>query len=147
MDRIKVSIGHSIDIDTALEKALKNIKRPTAVITFFSSRFDPNEIYKKIREKVGDKVDILGASTAGEISNVMSDCQANTVSIAVIESPYVNIGVGVGKDMSKNVEAATYTTKDSFVGIVIEGTVGTGITSTVNFCIEVNSIAIYDSQS
>ena len=109
MDRIKVSIGHSIDIDTALEKALKNIKRPTAVITFFSSRFDPNEIYKKIREKVGDKVDILGASTAGEISNVMSDCQANTVSIAVIESPYVNIGVGVGKDMSKNVEAATYT--------------------------------------
>lgn len=108
MDRIKVSIGHSTDIDIALKKALKNVKRPIAVITFFSSRFNPNEVYQKIRDSVGEKVDILGASTAGEISNVMSDCQANTISIAVIESPYVNIGVGVGKDMSKDVEKATY---------------------------------------
>ena len=108
MDRIKVSVGHSTDIDAALNYALKDIKRPTAIITFFSSRYNPEEIYRKIRDKVGDKVDIVGTSTAGEISNIKTDCQANTVSIVAVESPYLNIGVGVGENLSKNVKEATY---------------------------------------
>ncbi len=108
MDKINVSIGHSTDIDTALEDALKSIKRPTLIMTFFSTKFNPYEVYQKIREKVGKNVDIVGNSTAGEISNKMSDCKVDTISIIALESPYINIGVGVGENLSKNVKEATY---------------------------------------
>ncbi len=108
MDRIKVSIGHSTDINTALEEALKGIKRPNIIITFFSSKFNPYEVYQKIRDKVGKNVDIVGNSTAGEISNKISDCKVDTISIIALESPYINIGVGVGENLSEGVEKATY---------------------------------------
>ena len=109
MDRIKVSIGHSENIDIAIKEALEELKRPpNIVMTFFSVNFNPKEIYRKIREKVGENTEIIGCSTGGEISNILTDCKTNTVSIIALESPYMNIGVGVGKNLSKNPKGATY---------------------------------------
>ena len=108
MDRIRVSVGHAMDIDTALKDALKNVKRPNILLTFFSSKFNPYEVYDRLRKEVGDKVDIVGTSTAGEISNIKTDCQVNSIAIIAIESPYINIGVGVGENVSQNVKDATY---------------------------------------
>ncbi|RUM61144.1 MAG: hypothetical protein DSY66_02750, partial [Persephonella sp.] len=106
MNRVKVSIGHSGNLDKAINKALEKVKNPNLIIVFFSPKFNPNEIYTKIRDKVGKNTEIIGTSTAGEISNE-TDCSVHTVSIAAIESPYINIGVGVGKDLSKNILYAT----------------------------------------
>jgi len=106
LNRVKVSIGHSGNLDKAINKALEKVKNPNLIIVFFSPKFNPNEIYTKIRDKVGKNTEIIGTSTAGEISNE-TDCSVHTVSIAAIESPYINIGVGVGKDLSKNILYAT----------------------------------------
>ena len=106
MKKLKASVGHSDNIDDAIKDALKDVKNPNIVITFFSSKFDPYKVYSKIKSYVDKNTEIVGASTAGEISS-KTDCRVNTISIMAIESPYINIGIGVGENLSKDIKRAT----------------------------------------
>ncbi len=104
MGKLKIGVGHSTNIKEALKQALKDANEPDLVITFFSPIYDPYELYQTIRNEVGKHAHIVGNSSAGEISNVLGDCQTHSVVIMALESPYINIGIGVGENLSKNPE-------------------------------------------
>lgn len=115
MKNLKVGIGHSNCVETATRDALKGQKNPTFILTFFSSIFDPNEIYFRIRSIVGKNVPIIGNSTAGEISNVQGDCETHSIVVMSIESPFINVGVGVGKNLSHHpYQAAEEALKEAY---------------------------------
>ena len=115
MGNIKIGIGHSTNVKTALKEALKEVNEPDFVITFFSSQFNPNEVYRTIRNEVGKNTHIVGNTSAGEISSKMGDCQTNSIVIMALESPYLNIGIGVGENLSTNPElAASQSVKSAY---------------------------------
>jgi len=115
LGNIKIGVGHSINIKSALNDALKGVNEPDLVITFFSSIFDPQEIYRTIRNEVGKNTHIVGNSSAGEISSKLGDCQTNSITVMALESPYLNIGIGVGEGLSKNPElAASQSVKSAY---------------------------------
>ena len=98
---LEVGVGQSTDPTEAIEDALEGCRKPDLTIVFASSDFDPNEVYREIREKVGNS-NIIGGTTAGEFSSVVDKPQKGTVAVMTLKSPYLKVGVGVGEGISKN---------------------------------------------
>jgi len=98
---LKVGVGQSPDPAKAVEEALEGCKNPDLTIVFASSDLDPKEVYREIREKVGDS-NIIGGTTAGEFSSVVVKPRRGTVAVMTLKSPYLKVGVGVGEGISKD---------------------------------------------
>ncbi|WP_172456335.1 FIST signal transduction protein [Methanofervidicoccus sp. A16] len=98
---LEVGIGQSTDPTEAIEEALEGCRKPDLTIVFASSDLDPNEVYREIKEKVGNS-HIIGGTTAGEFSSAVEKPQKGTVAVMTLKSPYLKVGVGVGEGISKN---------------------------------------------
>ncbi len=99
---IQVATSQSNNLDEAISNLLRNIDKPEFIISFFSPNFSAEEIYAKLRKEVGDKVNIIGCSTAGEYTDIRGDCIKGTVAFMAISSPYLNVGVGVSRETEKD---------------------------------------------
>ncbi|CAB3287284.1 conserved protein of unknown function [Methanocaldococcus lauensis] len=100
-DVLKVGVGHSEDPKEAIKMALeKTGGNPDLTIVFSSSNLNPEEVYNAIKEEVGNSA-IIGGTTAGEITNIMEKPTTNTVAVMTLKSPYLKVGVGVGKNLSE----------------------------------------------
>jgi PAS domain S-box-containing protein len=88
----------------AAQQAMTSISKYSlsAVLVFASVQYDLEELLRGIHSVVGD-VPVLGTTTAGEICN---DSLQNSVVVATLASPYLNVRVGVGKGVSKNWQQA-----------------------------------------
>ncbi len=106
---IDVGIGSSKDEDSfragkeAAELAIDGIKgEPTFSIMFSSVRFDLRKLLDGVRSVI--KGNLMGCSDAGEITN---DGVANgSIAVMCIKSDKINVGLGVGEDISKNARKA-----------------------------------------
>jgi len=98
---LEVGVGQSSSPSEALEEALESCRNPDLTIVFASSHFNPHEVYREIREKVGNS-HIIGGTTAGEFSSVVGKPKRGTVAVMTLKSPYLKVGVGVGEGLSKN---------------------------------------------
>ena len=100
IDPLKVGVGISKDPTTAINNALEETKNPTLVIVFSSSELNPNEVYESIKNEVN--CPIVGCSTAGEICSSTGKETTGTVAVMTLESKYLSVGVGVGKNLKEN---------------------------------------------
>lgn len=82
----------------AARQALRSIRRhPVSVLLVFASvRFEPEALLEGIRS-VTSRVPLIGASTAGEICNVL---QKESVVVAALASPYLKVHSAVGRHVS-----------------------------------------------
>jgi len=112
---IKAAIGQSENIDTlaAIEtvifqcqKQLANLQ-PQAGIVFVGVNFDHRLMLDKIHEKFPGLA-LIGCTSAGEFSSSYGFSD-DSISLMVFYSDDVEIGVGVGRSLSDNPEAAIQT--------------------------------------
>lgn len=104
-----VGVGSSNNEDSfkagreAAELAIDGIKgEPTFSIMFSSVRFDLRKLLDGVRSVI--KGNLMGCSDAGEITN--DGVATGSVAVMCIKSDKINVGLGVGKDISKNARKA-----------------------------------------
>ena len=112
---IKVGLGQSESFDTrtAASDVINQCRRqmagnqPQAGIVFAGINFDHRQMLDRIREDF-PSIDLIGCTTAGEFSSNhgFSD---DSIILMVFGSDEIEIGVGVGRNMSKNPNAAIQT--------------------------------------
>jgi len=73
-----------------------------AVVVFASVKYDLKEVLQGIRSIIPDAL-LFGCTTAGEICNGTFH---ESVVVTVLASPYMKVSCGLGKDVSKNRQAA-----------------------------------------
>ncbi|XRO75101.1 FIST signal transduction protein [Methanocaldococcus sp. 28A] len=113
-DVIKVGVGQSENPKEAVKEAIKMSGEPNLTIVFSSSNLNPEEIYNAIKEEVGNSA-IIGGTTAGEFSSAIDKPKTNTVAVMTIKSPYLKVGIGVGKNISeKPFESGKEAIKEAF---------------------------------
>lgn len=108
MKPIDVGIGVSDtgDAETAAKEAVEMAGRPAELgIVFASSHYDPHKIYEGIRSVLKD-ANIMGCTTAGEISNLSGKAVNNSVVVLTIGGKLLRTSLGVGRNLSKNGEKA-----------------------------------------
>ena len=95
----------------AAGKALAGITshRLSAVIVFASASYQLDEVLSGIRAAVG-RAPIFGASSAGEICN---GTLSESVSVTALASPFLSVGVGIGKEVSTDWRKAIHAAIDS----------------------------------
>jgi hypothetical protein len=120
---IEVGVGSSKDEDSfkagreAGEHALDGIEgEPTFSIMFSSVKFDLNELLKGVRSIV--KGPLVGCSDAGEITN--EGVTTDSVAIMCIKSDKIEVGLGLGENISENARRAGQEAAISAVGAIGE---------------------------
>jgi hypothetical protein len=110
---IRSAVGYSENIDEAYEAGLEigdmvlekiKLQAHSAGILFCHIDFDFGELLRGIREKLD--IPIFGCTTAGEANN--DGYFEESASLMVITSDDIKIGVGVGENLSQNLEAAVF---------------------------------------
>ncbi len=109
---IKVGLGQSenIDTQTAIEGVIAQCQQklaghqPQAGIVFAGINFDHRLMLDKILEQFPG-LDLIGCTTAGEFSSSYGFSD-DSISLMVFFSDDVEIGIGVGRSLSENPEAA-----------------------------------------
>lgn len=105
---IKVGVGQSKDENSfkagkeAANEAIDKIKKPTFSIVFSSVKFDLEELLKGVRSVI--KGPLIGCSDAGEITN--DGVETGSVAVMCISSDRLKVGLGIGKDISKDARGA-----------------------------------------
>ena len=112
---IKAGLGQSenFDTQTAVKNAVSQCQQqmagdqPQAGIVFAGINFDHRLILDQIREHF-PSMDLIGCSTAGEFSSNhgFSD---DSIILMVFYSDIIEIGIGVGRNVSKDPKAAIQT--------------------------------------
>ena len=107
-----IQIGHGISINDdsysagleAATFAMKSITQKTlsVVLVFASKRYDLLKLLTGVRSITGKNA-LIGCTTAGEICNHPLN---NSVVVAVLASPYLNVRLGLGKNVSSNWQKA-----------------------------------------
>ena len=100
-DVLNVGVGQSTDPKEAVKAALEKSGQPDLTIVFSSSALDAKEVFKSIKEEVGNS-DIIGGTTAGEYSSAVSKPMTGTVAVMTLRSHYLKVGVGAGNNISDN---------------------------------------------
>lgn len=85
----------------AARMALTQIENftPRIAFVFAGSQYDYPLMLKGIREVLGPEVPVVGCSTAGEINQGWRE---GTVTVTVWASPYLNVRVGIGTNLSED---------------------------------------------
>ncbi|OMH38367.1 hypothetical protein BGP75_07370 [Motiliproteus sp. MSK22-1] len=96
---IKVGLGHSTDVQQAIEQAMKTTSKPDLIICFASFSLNLNQVYHQIRRVVGEDVPIIGGSSAGEFSSLMDSPVTDSIAIMTLQSAYFSVGVGIGTNL------------------------------------------------
>lgn len=79
---------------------LKEIEEPTIILIFSSTHIDPKKFFRHLKKKFSDKVTIIGCSTCGEISKY--GMTENSIVALALKSDHISVGVGIGKNLSKD---------------------------------------------
>lgn len=101
-DVLAVGVGQSKDPQEAVKKAVSESGKPDFAIVYFSSDFNPQEVYNTVRKEVGNKAKIIGGTTAGEYSSAVDKPQTGTVAVMTLKSHYLKVGIGIGQKMKEN---------------------------------------------
>lgn len=105
---VGIGISYTGDAEAAAKDAQEMAGRHAELgIVFASSSYDPNKIYDGTRS-VLNEANIIGCTTAGEISNLAGKTVSNSVVVLAIGGELLKTSVGVGRDLSKNGEKAGY---------------------------------------
>ncbi len=97
-DILRVGLGYASTAEEAVNMAMEGIRRPTLTIVFFSSKHNPEEVYRTVRERVKTG-HIIGGSTGGEITSLGEG--TGNVAIMILESPLLKVGIGVGEGLKE----------------------------------------------
>ena len=115
---IKVGLGQSenIDTDAAVESVIKQCRQhlagyqPQAGIVFSGVNFDHRLMLDRIVEKFPE-IDLIGCTSSGDFSSSFGFSD-DSISLMVLYSDNVEIGIGVGRSLSDNPEAAVQSAVD-----------------------------------
>ncbi len=115
---IKVGLGQSekIDTRTAVESAIKQCQQrlagyqPQAGIVFAGVNFDHRLMLDKILDKFPG-LNLIGCTTAGEFSTSYGFSD-DSISLIVFYSNDIEIGIGIGRSLSDNPDAAVQNAVD-----------------------------------
>lgn len=110
---MRICVGHSDDpeasdaADDVLEQIYASLDagRPIAALLYASRGCDHGEVLRRIREGLPG-IPVVGCTTDGECSSVMSFAEDSLV-LTVFVSDTIRARVGVGRDLSSDLVAAT----------------------------------------
>ena len=111
-------VGHSDDVDVhdAIASVLRQCEeslageQPNAGLLFSTHAADPEILVAAVR-KTYPKVELIGSTSAGEMSSVMG-FQEDSVTLALIVSDTVDITAGVGEGVTSDPKSAVKTAVD-----------------------------------
>jgi len=115
---IKAILGQSENIDTrtAVESVITQCQQkltghqPQAGVVFAGVTFDHRLMLDKILDKFPG-LDLIGCTTAGEFSSSYG-CSDDSISLMVFYSDDIEIGIGIGRTLSDNPDAAVQSAVD-----------------------------------
>jgi hypothetical protein len=103
---VGIGISYTGDAEAAAKEAEEMAGSPAELgVVFASSHYDPHQIYGGIRSVLKD-ANIIGCTTAGELSNLSGKAVTNSVVVLTIGGKLLKTSVGVGRNLSKNGEKA-----------------------------------------
>ncbi|MBF0118346.1 MAG: FIST C-terminal domain-containing protein [Desulfobacterales bacterium] len=99
----KEESSFSAGLEAAKQAASAIITNAISVVVVFASvKYNLIELIKGVKESAGN-CQLIGTTTAGEICNGMHQ---KSVVVVIIASPYIKVHVGLGENVSKNLENA-----------------------------------------
>lgn len=103
---VGIGISYTGDAEAAAKDAQEMAGRHAELgIVFASSNYDPNKIYDGT-STVLNEANIIGCTTAGEISNLSGKTVTNSVVVLALGGELLKTSVGVGRNLSENGEKA-----------------------------------------
>jgi hypothetical protein len=106
MSVLHVGLGHARTAAEAVQTAMQTTTKPSLAIVFCAYQQNATEVYLTVREYVGERCAIIGGSTCGEFSSLLTSPTTDSVVVMTLQSSYISIGVGVGQQLSVDAAAA-----------------------------------------
>ena len=114
-----ISVSSEIKDEILLAKQLSleikfKVGKPKLIIVFSSTHIDVQKFLDNFCLKFDESTKIVGCTTVGEFSN--NSLSDNSVVCLAIDSENIEVGVGIGKEISKNGELAGQNSANKAVG-------------------------------